>query len=348
MNLYIINLIVTIIIAFVLKIIKNKEKRNKVFLYCSFIQLFLFLGLRAIDVGIDLKNYFLLYDQCKGYSLSSALNINYEKAYIIYTYFISRVIDDKQIFLIITAFITLIGQFYVIKKYSKNYFLSVFIFMTFQFYIYNFYLLRQAIALSILLLSIKFIEERKLFIFLLMITLATLFHTSAFLFVIIYFLYDVKIDSKKLLIIFGTIVAITLFGDYILNLIFKYIYSEYELRNNLGGGYSYFIILMFILIIATLVKKKLFIEEKNNILWYNILVVSILIQTLALKLSIASRMNIYYTFSLVIIIPNMLNIFKDKKIKDIGQILVMFLLIIFFIISIQNTTIYQPYHFFWD
>ena len=345
MSAYIINLLIVFAIFLVTRAIKDKEKGKKIFLYLSFLELFLFLALRGLDVGADLRAYFNLYDNCNLYSLTDVFKFRYEKGYIFYTYVIANFINNKQWFLVITAFISLIGPLFAIKRYSKNYYLSVFVYITFQFYVYNFYILRQVMALSIVLLSIKFIEERKFIKFLLLVILATLFHTSAILFIAVYFISKIKINNKILVLLYGAVIGIVLFGDSIIKYILGFIQNYAETGNN--GGIPYFIVLFIVFLIATLVKNKFF-TDKNDIMWYNILVIAILIQTLTLKLSILSRLNIYYTISIIMVLPNLLECFKDKRIKNIGEIAIVLMLTLYFINALNDTNIYRNYHFFGD
>ncbi len=348
MNWYLTNLLIVIIIGLLSLLFRSEDTRRKFFLYGSFIQLFLFLSLRATDVGIDLPNYFYFYDKCNQVGWNTIFSYRYEPLYIIYTKLIANFINNKQIFLVITAFLSLMGPLYIIKKYSKNYFLSIFLFITFQFFTYDFYLLRQVIAMSILLLSLKYVEEKKFVKFAIMVGIATCFHTSAFLFVIVYWLSKLEIDSKKLLIITGCMIGILLFGDRIINLVLNIVYQHYVGSTGEEGGYFYFIVLLFVFLITTLLKKAFLRQQKTNQIWYNILILAMFIQLFAIKKPIISRATIYYSIALIIVLPNVIKCIKDKNLRMLINLLVCVGFFLFYLTRLGNENIYMTYHFFWQ
>lgn len=348
MNWYLINLLIIVIIGLVSLLFKSRDTRKKFFLYASFLQLFLFLGLRAIDVGVDLPNYFYFYDKCNQLGWSQVFSFRYEPFYIIYTKLIANFINDKQIFLVVTAFLSLIGPLYIIKKYSKNYFLSTFLFITFQFYTYDFYILRQVIAMSILLLSLKYVEKRNFPKFAIMVGVATCFHTSAFLFIIVYWFSKIKIDNKKILMITGMMIAILLFGDKIINMALNIVYQYYVGSVGEEGGYFYLIVLLIAFLSTTLVKNAFHLQQKNNFMWYNVLIISIFIQLFAIQKPIISRITIYYSIALIIVIPNAIQCIKDKNLKMLIDMIICLGFFIFYLTRLENKISYMDYHFFWQ
>lgn len=347
MNWYVINLLIIIAIGMVSLLFKEKETRKKVFLYGAFIQLFLFLSLRTTEGKTDLPNYFYFFDKCNQVGWGKIFSYRYEPLFIIYTKIIANILNNKQLFLVITAFISLLGPLYIIKKYSKNYFLSVFLFITFQFFTYDFYLLRQVIAMSILLLSLKFVEERKLIKFIIMIILATCFHMSACLFIIVYWLAKIKIDNKKMLMIAGIMIAIFLFGDSIINVALSIIYQNYADAIEEGGGYFYFAVLLCVFFIVTMLKGAFLKQQKTNLMWYNILIIAIFIQLFAIQKPIISRVTIYYSIALIIVLPNVIQCFKEKNLRLLANVMICIVFFLFYLTRL-GSEIYGDYQFFWN
>lgn len=350
MNAYLINLFIICLIGIISLTIKNKNIRRKFFLYGAFIDLFLFLSLRALTVGIDMPIYLQIYDDCNLYGWNVIYNLRYEVGFITYTKLIANIINSEQIYVCITAFLALIGPFYIIKKYSKNYFLSVFLFITFQFFTYDFYLLRQVIAISIVLLSIKFVEERKLFKFIFMVLLATIFHTTTCLFLIVYWIYKIRVNNRKLLWLTGIAIAIMILGNTVINMVFQYFYkyAYYSQLTNEGGGYFYLFVLICIFVFTTLIRDVYFNSEKTNSLWYNILIFAILVQLFATIQSIFNRVTIYYSISIIIVLPNVIRCLRKSNLRLIVSILIYIFLTFYYVIETQNSIIYMDYSFFWQ
>ena len=115
MSYYIINLLIICIIYILCCLgIKEKEKRQKVFFFMAFIQLFLFLALRRKDIGVDLQNYIPYLERVMGFSYTELFTIGFEAGYNIYCRIIMTVFNNEQVFLIITALISLLGVGYFI------------------------------------------------------------------------------------------------------------------------------------------------------------------------------------------------------------------------------------------
>lgn len=349
MNYYVVNLLIVIGIYIMCCLaIKEKQKRGKVFLILSMLQLFFMLALRKENVGIDLQNYIPFLNRVINFTNAELFTIGFESGYNIYCKFIMQIFNNEQIFLAITAGISLIGVYFFIKNNSNNYFLSMIIYITFQFYIFLFSGLRQSIALSIILLSIKYIKTRKIYKFIVMILLASLFHKSAFIFLPAYFIAYKKITVNYLITIVGAGGIIFILRNKIMTIITRFLYTNYEALQNQGEGFGYLILLILILLLALYFIKAILKQNKDNIIWYNLLIVAIIIQLLASMEGNVARLTMYYSISIVVMIPNVLEIIKPKELSYVGKIILGVCLCIFFYKTMQNPILYMPYLFFWQ
>ena len=119
----------------------------------------------------------------------------YEIGWCCYTKFFSSISNDFSFIIFATAFIYLFCFWLLIKRYSKYLLFAVVLFVILRFY-NSCFILRQNTAVAICLLSIPYIENRKPIKFALTIRFASLFHQSALIFSIMYFLYNVSINKK--------------------------------------------------------------------------------------------------------------------------------------------------------
>jgi hypothetical protein len=101
------------------------------------------------------------------------------------------------------AFFSITTKTYFFQKYSPNFGLSLFIYFCTLFFLFDFIAIRQALALSIFLLSIPFIYERRFLPFFLLLLLASQIHISAILLLPGYFLFHLRFPNGFLL---GTII----------------------------------------------------------------------------------------------------------------------------------------------
>ena len=223
--------------------------------------------------------------------------------------------------------------------------LSIFIYITFQFYIFAFSGLRQSIAYSIVWLSLIFVKQRKFIKFILMVLLASTFHKTAFIFLPIYFIANKKITLKYILLFFSAFMGMLVLKVPLVTFITRYLYSTYEVSNS-AGGYTLLILLLAIFIFFILIRNKKIENFRDNDIWFNMLIIAILIQTLASTQGNIARLTMYYSFSIVFLIPNVLSTLEDKKQKILMEAIVYICLFVFYFITIQNETSYIPYKLF--
>ena len=275
---------------------------------------------------------------------SNLFILKFEKGYIVLNKIIS-VFGNENFFLFVVATITLSGVYFSIKRYSKNYFFSVFIFITFQFFIFQFSGLRQSIAFSIVLMSLKYIQERKLFKFIITIIIASTFHKTAIIFIPAYWMVKNRITPKSICIFLETFIFLYIVKGPILMFITKYMYSTYDVSTT-AGGYTMLVLLFGIFIFFTLIRNKNAEVDKNNDIWFNMLMISILIQSLASTQGNIARLTMYYSYSLLFLIPNEVHNIENSKQRILVKTIVYVLLLCFFITNIQMETLYIPYKTF--
>lgn len=344
MNYYFLFLVFFYIITFIfIKFSSFTDvKTNKRYLIFIFVSLFLFLALKSNDTGVDATSYQKIFKDINETPFFSVYAYDrYEIGFKYFCKIISLIWNNYTFFSIIVSFIELAGFYYLIKKYSKNYVFSLFIFITYDTYIFTFGILRQAIALSILLISIKFIKENKFLKFLSLVLLASTFHKTALLFIVCYFIKNVKLN-KKIMIGFSVITLFTmLFGDLIIKFILAFVYKPANTTFYSGGGYKLLILIYTTCLISYYLRDKIKLKDENNLFLINILMYATIIQSLAPTFQNVGRLTIYFFPILNILITGILEYVKDKRIN--------FLLFVLLTVYFHIETSQLSYHiFFWS
>ena len=99
-----------------------------------------------------------------------------------------------------------------IEKKSDNFYFSFFLSIVMFLFGYSLEpVLRQLIALALIITGFKYIEKRCFFKYLLIIILAVQFHLSAFIAIFFYFLEKIKLNKKRAFLIFIGIYILILF-----------------------------------------------------------------------------------------------------------------------------------------
>ena len=178
----IIGLILTLSIFFF------EKKKNTDFFYWSLcVLLVLLAGLRNF-VGGDTIGYMLMWDSLpkfnENFDFFSLTNL-YQPFWYIINAFAKYIYDDFVTIQILLAIILNFSIFRLFDKYSNYRFSCVLIYYLMTYAYFNFEILRESLSISILIISIPFLIDKKWTKYFLLSTIAFLFHTSA---IILFFL----------------------------------------------------------------------------------------------------------------------------------------------------------------
>lgn len=191
-------------------LISSIQLRKKSFLILL-IGLFLVLvaSIRPIGLDNDSYGYIELIQKVKNNDIS----ISIEPTFEIISYLTNF---NERIVFFIYASLAVSIKFLAIRQISKFPFLSIFTYISLYFVLLEMTQIRAGVAIGIFLLSIKDIYNRNLINFSLKIIAATLFHYSAIILILLYFLNPYKINKIVYFFIPICIVIINLFLDNIL------------------------------------------------------------------------------------------------------------------------------------
>ncbi|MGO5542848.1 EpsG family protein [Blautia sp. HCP3S3_H10_1] len=326
MSLYILNMGILPIYS----LLKKKNKKYGVFFVG--LQLFLILALRDITVGVDLSNYGGGYKFIGGLTFKSLLSrlhliqtaelvypYSYESGYCVINWIFSKLGFSFHGFLIICAAFTIISLCIFINKYSSKPWLSFALYIGLGMYEYSFGILRQTLALSILLYGIDFIKQKKFKKFIFIVFIAFTIHRLAILFCVLYFLGN-KIITKRLMgsCIFSCIIFLGISKMFytgvigrLLSIIGKSTYAEsnFSINNQ--------IILMFLiaLLILFAVDFDLFKRKDMNLFMWSFLC-AIPIEIIGMNNDgFARAIEIFY-IAIIILIPNIINTYGVRYCKN--------------------------------
>ena len=203
-------------------------KRNKIFLFISCIVLSLFAGFRDIGVGTDTtiysENYFKIASSVKDLSELFSLEDDdaSEKGYLFLNWFGTFLSSHYWIALFLTE-LCICSLFYlgVFRLKGDNKINIYFVSISFFFLIFNPSLnyMRQYCAVMISFLAFSYYIEKKYLKYTMFVIVAQTFHTSAFVSLIIPFIYEIcymKSNKEKLVVLFFLLVFgfILFYGYY--------------------------------------------------------------------------------------------------------------------------------------
>jgi len=293
----------------------DKRTKIKIITVLFFIVLLLISSLRSVNVGTDMNVYFSRYSIIGETSFNELYKLNelwgFEYGYMIFNKIMFSISTSYYFFTFVTSGFILFSFYKFMYKYSSNITVSYTLFILLYFFGTSLNLIRLFLAISINLFSIKYLIDRDFARFLPIVLLATTFHTTAIVFLILYPLYNFKFTTNSIVFLTGALVFIKLFSTQILNFLLSFHVYGKRYGDELGSGDGKGILLFHILILVIALIQK---QHKNNRnhLWLIMLVTSVIFNLLALNLTIAARVMWYFKPTFLILIPEILEN-KPKK-----------------------------------
>lgn len=330
---------------------ENNIKKKKY--YCIFITILLTFisGFRAYQgtscVGGDTEIYANMFERVSLMSFDKVLNMDFDVGFFVFIKCLSMMINSPTFMFVVIAALFMSSVSILIYKYSNKPSLSYLLLFSFYYFQFSMTGMRQTLAMAILFYSLVFLLEKKRLAFIICVLIASTFHSTALIFIIIYFFKNIKFNKNHIYLCIIFLILIFIFrggiASYIINVIK---YRDYYVENNSSGFTMLFVYLVaysFILFTHNLVNNR----EKINSLLIIMLTIGISFEILKLSQTIFFRIAMYFSIVLIILFPNYL---KKWKVEDNNKILEILVYSIFLIMYF-NFTIYSantyPYAFIW-
>lgn len=280
-SLYCIPYVLVAIILFFLyrKEMENKRHRKSTLAVsiAAFVILWIFLGLRG-HIYTDFVLYYPFYENIGNIFEQDKYFHYYEPGFVIYSKLIKTLFPNYFVWTFINTFIDLFALRFVFKRYCNSTILPFIFFMAFQGVMMEANLIRNMKALDCFFFSIPFLIDRKFLKYLILNLIGVTFHTSALLFIPLYFVLTKKLPK---FFIWGGLAFVTVV--YWLNLHFtSTIVSHFivggssgdrlqaYLSQNEGYGFTFgYIERTVTIILFTLLFNRLKKVRKSNIIFYN-------------------------------------------------------------------------------
>lgn len=318
--------------------------------------LFLFGAFRATSVGTDVKVYADTYLFLPNISFEEIFKsqtiVSIDPIYYSFLKVLTYINDSPQFMLIIISAIVAVSVSYFIYKNSLNPLLSFLIFICLRYYAFTLTGLRQAVALAIVLVSYKYLKEKKLMKFLFVICLAAMFHKSALIFIIAYPIANIKSTKKLNIVVLLTLSLNYITDSLIMKLMVKIpVLNHYEvyLFSNDGGnaGTTLLFIYLIILFFAYTVRKSIIQKNKDFYIVYNLTLVGVAITSFSYEFSNIFRVGYYFIFSIILLFPMALKYSLNRELLTLINYIVIILLVGQFILIGPGSGT-ENYKFFWQ
>ena len=320
-----------------------------------FVILFAMLSLRSISCGIDLRNYQYTFSWIAKLNFSECLKNNtVEPLYVILNWVVARIYCDFRLFLVVVALMCtgITGWFY--WRESKCAPLTILLFVINPCFFMFYSGLRQALAMLFVIPAYYMILRKKLIPFIILVIIASYFHTSAIIMCFLYSIFYMPLKSKHFIFVLVLVFTVFLFKSQLFFMVLPFLANKYaDLYGQITetNSYTMWIFFLFLLSYAFCVidEEKMSIKQKG---FRNTLVVMTIIQGFAPIHSIAMRFNLYFIMLLPVIIPELITTPKKGN-ENFAQLFkwftISFLVFFFFYRAEPGGGLNAiPYKAFWE
>ena len=354
------NFFYIIIIFMILDLSTNNTKIKKRLSIVLMIILTLLAMLRNKSVGTDTEIFCSTFLTVNELTIKECLNSRFEVFNILLFKLIGIISKEPQILIIMSSIIINIGVYIFIIKNSKNPLTTTILYFTLNYYFIFMCLMRQAFALVMILIGYEMLKNNRNILFCVCVLLASLFHTSAIIFLI---LLPLKKINKKVNVVFIVIlcsiigfligtnllkISVHILSDYAKYLDSSYIGSSYVT----AGLYSLtsFCFLIFGLKVPSskMMDRESKLDNNYELLKW-IIAVGTIISSISIKVALFSRIYIYFGFFSILWLSNSIHLLT-KKSNMLMWKMIIYVFTMFYVIIISKYDWYGifPYSFFWN
>jgi len=350
MNIFVVNIVLTLLFGFFLLEVNPTKQKRKLYIGLMSVNWILISGLRGMRVGADTISYRNRFERTLVMPWSKLFDNFYtvyfgdegkDPGYSVFEKLVQIFTDSYQVYLVVVAAIFFVALAFWVYRYSSEPCMSYLIFSSFLFAFYALTGIRQTIAtVFVVLIGTKLIEKRKLLPFLLVICIGFTIHKSSLCFLPFYFLSRIPVNKKTVAGVVVSTPIVFLFNDEIFNLVGYLVGYEYaELENR--GAYGFTV--MYIAVTVVMLFLLRFIREKcpHYRMYYNALFLGLLFLPLVFVNPTAMRAVQYYSLFLMLSVPEIVRAFERRT----GALMYFAMLVI--LLSASNVYSYE-YTFFWQ
>lgn len=313
MLIYHLNNILILIWAAIFCFKKQSKKKNLIFVILAFSQL-LAISIFRYKIGYDYNMYATGEFNMHMEGFETLQYKDWEIGFVLLTKVLGLVFPNFYYYMAFFAVISLVPAAIFIYKNSKIPWISTVLYVnTFLFFMtMNF--MRQAVAVSLVMLSWHFIKKKKFFKFLVIILIASLFHQTVLIMIPIYFIIKMKIKPQGMIIYAYFLLIFYISSTDLINILTKFLHEEYNRSIFVTEGISfvYAILPTAIAIIAFLLSKYTINMSDENKYLINMTIITGLFFITAMRHGIIERLSYYTLIFFILLVPEIYLSIKEK------------------------------------
>lgn len=282
-----------------------------------------------------------------------------EQLFLLIKAFIKQYIStEPRVFIEIVSFITIVPILYFYFNYSGDLKFAFLLFVLSGCWEHSMNGLRQYLACAIMLMALSLLYKRKWYLYIPIVILAAQIHTSAYIFIVVYFIANKPAWEKftKIMLVIGLFILVTypVTGSFMNNLFVEN--TDYgEKYNTSEFNYSINIIRVAVMSVPIMVS---FLNRKNMIgkykyydIVFNMSLLCAMCTLIGLFSTVYARLNLYFElFNVILLVWNINDMVKRERYKWIKYACIVCFIAYFLyqMVFTYNLSWYEKFLFFCD
>lgn len=319
-------------ISFLLFTLCNFEWRkttNAITIRYIFFILLIFIGLRG-HLYTDYINYYPFFKSLPEITDLSWRYIStseFENGFVIYSSFVKTICANYYFWVFVNTIIDLTILTFIFKKYSYSVAWSYIFFFAFMGLLIEMNLFRNAKSIFLFLLSIPYLQQKKILPYLALNILGLSFHSSSILYILSYFILNIEYSKKAIFIAFAVTNIIFIFNIHIISELIKYFSllipdsrgTAILLQYIDNSSQQYLLSIGYIertvaYIITAIFYKRLIQKNKANRIFCNSMFLYYISFYICAEVSVlTARVPLLFIYSYWFVFPNILSLAKKQS-----------------------------------
>lgn len=320
-------------------------KHKKLYLVLIFSVTFLLAACRSVTVGVDTAMHCNAYRTISllSYSGIDAMTDRFEIGFVLLCKLLSLFNSDYQLLIIVSSAIICLCAAYFIYSLADEPVLPTVLYLCLLFPNYL-NIMREAVAVAIGMLAIVALTKQKNIPFVLLVLLASLFHRSAIVLLLLLPLQAVNINWKSLSVLLITGLLLFLFAEKFLQVIATFLgkttfYDENFMGSNYFGALIQFLFELFLCIvyfnyvcISHRNGRHLMSSHMELVLGWSLLL-WLLLSAVGMKVEIVNRFSYYFAPLILCALPISLRVPTKREALLVGYVLLVTAIVYFIVIE---------------
>ncbi len=257
--------------------------------------------------------------------------------------------NDGAVFIFVASAFTIGTILFITYKHTDTYLFTTLLFIFVGVWQGTFNGVRQYFAAAIICLGHRYIFDKKFWKYLLCVFIAYLFHSSAIIMIIPYFILRNKISLKNMaILIIGVIILITNYEfifSFVGNLKNETIDTTQDYMNSQVNPIR--VVVCVVSAVFCLLIYSGFSKDEEQVFYLNILILYALLSVIGMNSPYLSRVNIYLQVLLPLAMGKLIS-FKGKTDESIIKMVIVVLFFLFWLYETTNSTSLYNFRWIWE